>query len=159
MNIDSPMRCIPPDVRLELQDKYEKINKLLNEENKFDPPSEPYRSKYKAQALLNEMKTMITYHMDDLPSDDPEKPKIHAMLGSVLLNLGVTSLDVEELSTGEEQLINCINTMEEFSLNPLCIIFVLNALNQLGCLWSERDNPKKSLAFLGRAEQLYKVKS
>lgn len=155
--MDSPMKNIPPDVRLDLQDKYEKVNKLLNEESKRDPPNDPYRSKYKAQGLLNEMKTMITYHMDDLPSDDPERPRIHAMLGAVLLNMGVTSLDVEELSTGEEQLNNCINTLEEFSMQPFCIIFVLTALNQLGVLWSERDDPKKSLKILEKAEKLFHV--
>jgi KIF-binding protein len=156
--MDSPMKNIPIDVRLELQDKYEKVNKLLNEDSKLDPPTDPYRSKYKAQGLLNEMKTMITYHMDDLPSDDPERPRIHAMLGAVLLNMGVTSLDVEELSTGEEQLNNCINTLEEFSMQPFCIIFVLTALNQLGVLWSERENPKKSLQLLEKAEKMFHVR-
>ncbi|CAB3366462.1 Hypothetical predicted protein [Cloeon dipterum] len=154
--MESPLKNIPMDVQLELQDKFEKVSKLLNEESKLDPPNNPYRSKYKAQTILNEMKTLITYHMDDLASDDAERPRIHAMLGSVLLNLGVTSLDVEELSTGEEQLNNCIDTMEEFRLHPLCIIFVLNALNQLGILWSERDDPKRSLELLGLAEQTYK---
>lgn len=155
--MDSPMKSIPDDVRLDLQDKYEKVNKLLNEDSKLDPPNDPYRSKYKAQGLLNEMKTMITYHMDDLPSDDPERPKIHAMLGAVLLNMGVTSLDVEELSTGEEQLNNCINTLEEFSMQPFCIIFSLTALNQLGVLWSERDNPQKSLKILEKSEKMFHV--
>ncbi|XP_059477550.1 KIF-binding protein [Neocloeon triangulifer] len=154
--MNSPMKNIPLDVQLELQDMYEKVEKLLNVDSKLDPPVEPYRSKYKAQAILNDMKTMITYHMDDLASDDPERPLIHAMLGSVLLTAGTTSLDVEEFSTGEEQLTNCINTLEEFSLHPTCIIFVLNALNQLGVLWSERDNPKKSLQFLEKSEKLYK---
>jgi len=155
--MDSPMKNIPPDVQMELQDKYEKVNKLLNEESKRDPPNDPYRSKYKAQGILNEMKTMLTYHMDDLPSDDAERPKIHAMLGSVLLNMGVTSLDVEELSSGEEQLTNCLGVMEEFSMHPICIVFVLNALNQLGVLWSERDDPKKSRCYLERAEKLFTV--
>jgi KIF-binding protein len=61
------MKNMPNDVRLELQDKYEKVNKLLNEDSKLDPPTDPYRSKYKAQGLLNEMKTMILNDLESTP--------------------------------------------------------------------------------------------
>ncbi|KDR21661.1 KIF1-binding protein-like protein [Zootermopsis nevadensis] len=77
------------------------------------------------------------------------------MLGVVSLNLGLVSIDTEELSTGEEQLMNCIDSLNDDALKPEVILILITALNQLGILWSERGDPEKSREYLEKAEKLY----
>lgn len=145
------MTDIQQDLLLNLQEKYEKARKLLDEESKTDPPTEPYRSKYKAQGILNEMKSTIINHLDS----NEGSIRLRAMLGAVWLNLGISSIDTEELSTGEEQLTKCIEVLDNYAMYPECIIVIINALNQLGILWSHRDKPEQSQQYLEKAEKLY----
>lgn len=39
----------------DLQEKYQKVQKLLEEESKHDPETEPFLSKYSARQILNGM--------------------------------------------------------------------------------------------------------
>lgn len=40
---------------VDLQEKYERVRKLIKEDSKLDPESEPYKSKYNGRELLLEM--------------------------------------------------------------------------------------------------------
>jgi hypothetical protein len=150
------------DELVTLQEQYEKVKKLLDEESKTDPPTEPYRSKYKARSILNEMKSTLSNTLEDsnptepIDSHDEPKIKVVAMLGTVLLNLGMTSYETEEISTSEEQLNNCVALLMPYARFPTCIITLMKALNQLGIIWSERDDSTKSLVNLNKCELLYK---
>ncbi|XP_067009933.1 KIF-binding protein [Anabrus simplex] len=144
------------EVLIDLQEKYEKVRKLLEEDSKRDPETEPYRSKYAASKILTAMKTKLVKILDDNGSDSSDYLRLKAMLGVVWLNLGTVSVDTEELSTGEEQLSNCVESLSDHFIEPECIIVVLSALNQLGILWSQRDQPKRSQEYLEKAEKLYK---
>lgn len=146
---------VPKEILVDLQEKYDKVRKLLDEDSKRDPVTEPYRSKYAASGILNDMKSILVRLLDDVNSDDEHYLKYKAMLGVVSLNLGLISIDTEELSTGEEQLSNCVDSLFEDSLKPEVILILLTALNQLGILWSERADPEKAKEYLERAEKLY----
>ena len=146
---------VPKEVLVDLQEKYDKVRKLLDEDSKRDPATEPYRSKYAASGILNDMKSILVRILDDVSSDDIHYLKYKAMFGVVSLNLGLISIDTEELSTGEEQLTNCVENLSEDSLKPEVILILVTALNQLGILWSERADPEKAKEFLERAENLY----
>jgi tetratricopeptide (TPR) repeat protein len=139
------------EVLVDLQEKYDKVRKLLDEDSKRDPASEPYRSKYAASAILTDMKSILVKLLEDSSS-----LKYKAMLGVVSLNLGLISIDTEELSTGEEQLMNCVDSLYDGAHKPEVILILMTALNQLGILWSERGDPEKSKEHLERAENLYK---
>ncbi|GLH13242.1 KIF1-binding protein [Gryllus bimaculatus] len=145
------------EVFKDLEEKYEKVRKLLEEDAKRDPETEPYRSKYLASSLLKDMKCILDKVLDDVNAECQDYLRYKAMLGAVNLNLGIIAVDTEELSTGEEHLTNCVDGLSEYSTKQECIIVTLTALNQLGILWSQRDDPKKSQAYLEKAEVLYKT--
>ena len=50
---------ITKEVFVDLQEKYEKFKKLIDEDSKLDPISEPYLSKYSARQILIGMKANI----------------------------------------------------------------------------------------------------
>lgn len=144
------------EVLVPLQEKYGKVRKLIEEESKKDPEKEPFRSKYAAQEILNEMKDILVKVVDDLDTGHALYLRLRAMFGAVWFSMGSLSVDTEELSTGEEQLSNCVEYVSDIAVKPEAILVMLSALNQLGILWSQRDQARKSQEYLERAEQLYK---
>ncbi|XP_046663562.1 KIF-binding protein [Homalodisca vitripennis] len=149
------MTEVSEDLLIELREKCEKVQNLLEEESKRDPETEPYKSKYAAREILSDMKSCLTNLKDSVRSSDPLFEEIEAMYGSVLLLLGIVALETEELATGEEHLMNCLACMEDQSMHPKKVLIVLRALNQLGLLWSQRSDGTKSHGYLQQAEQLY----
>ncbi|XP_063240345.1 KIF-binding protein [Bacillus rossius redtenbacheri] len=140
-------------VLVELRDDFARVRKLVDEDSKKDPISEPYRSKYAASVVLTDMKSKLSKILDEASAN--EKPRFKAMLGLVWLHLGTISVDTEEFSTGEEQLLNCLSILSKDVQKRDSILALLSALNQLGILWSQRDQPTKSKEYLERAEKLY----
>ncbi|XP_063923241.1 KIF-binding protein isoform X1 [Zophobas morio] len=138
---------------VDLGEKYNKVLKLL-EDSKFDPPNEPYASKCAAKEILIDMKAKLENTSNNQFSSSSELLKIKAMLGSVYLYLGMTSIEMEELSEGENSLQNCHDTIRDFFNNPQVVMITLNMYNQFGILWSQRE-PEKAKNYLHKAEQLY----
>lgn len=138
------MSAVSEDVFIDLREKGEKVQKLLEEESKLDPDTEPYKSKYAARKILCDMKSCLSNLKDSIRSSDPRFLHVEAMHGAVLLLLGSVALDTEELATGEEHLMNCLNNLEDKTMSPYTVLVVLKALNQLGLLWSERAEADKS---------------
>lgn len=50
---------ITKEAFVDLQEKYNKVIKLIEEDSKFDPENEPYLSKYSARQILIGMKANI----------------------------------------------------------------------------------------------------
>ncbi|KAK4887585.1 hypothetical protein RN001_003856 [Aquatica leii] len=140
---------------VDLQEKYEKVKKLIEEDSKLDPANEPYISKYNAKQLLIGMKANIENLLRSQAPDTKEYIKLTAMLGTTLLYLGRISIETEELSAGEKHLKKCLDTITPYEMEPDVILVVLNLLNEFGCFWSERE-PENSKGYLEKAEQLYK---
>ncbi|XP_046387888.1 KIF-binding protein isoform X2 [Ischnura elegans] len=149
-----------------LRDKYEKVRRLL-EDSKKDPEDDPYRSKYAAREILNDIKSILVKILDDVGDiGDGETSGEHnhmpgvfhlwSLLGITWLNLGTIAVETEEISTGEEQLMQCLKCIpEEKWLEPKAVLVILCTLQQLGILWAQRDNAEKAKGFLERAEKLY----
>lgn len=146
---------LDPNISLEQQEKYEKVKKLLEEESRHDPETEPYKSKYAARALLIEMKSTLLSVLDKINNTDSNYEHVEAMLCAVLLMIGTVSVETEELSTGDENFNLALERINRISLKPKAILVTLATLNQLGLLWSQRGDSKKSHEFLQKAEQLY----
>ncbi|XP_076274326.1 KIF-binding protein-like [Rhynchophorus ferrugineus] len=139
---------------VDLQEKYEKVIKLLLEGPKTDPENEPFLSKYSARQILIGMKANIENLMRTHSADTVENTKLTAMYGTVHLYLGMVAIDTEESSSGEKHLEKCKELLEPHENLPEVILIVLNMYNQFGILWSLRD-PEKSKSYLEKAETLY----
>ncbi|CAH0386641.1 unnamed protein product [Bemisia tabaci] len=133
----------------DLQSKYEQVETLLKN-SASDPPTEPHKSKYAAEVILKETKSLLQDAKNE-QIDDYE-----TILGYVYLQLGLIAIDTDELSKGEESLKDCLNLVEKNASSPKNILIVINALNNLGILWSQRSDPNKSFEYLSKAEEFYK---
>ncbi|XP_018571716.1 KIF1-binding protein homolog [Anoplophora glabripennis] len=145
---------ITKEAFVDLQEKYTKVMKLLEEDSKLDPETEPFLSKYSARQILIGMKANIENLIRNQSTDGQDNVKITAMLGVIYLYLGMVAIDTEEISTGERHLEKCKETIEKHQEKPEMILLTLNMYNQFGILWSQRE-PEKSKVYLEKAEQLY----
>uniref|UniRef100_A0A1Y1K409 KIF-binding protein n=1 Tax=Photinus pyralis TaxID=7054 RepID=A0A1Y1K409_PHOPY len=139
----------------DLQEKYEKVKKLIEEDSKLDSTSEPYTSKYNAKQLLIGMKANIENLLRSQTPGTKEFLKLTGMLATVFLYLGRIAIETEETSTGEKFFKKCVDVIDKEELKPEIVIITLHILNELGLFWAERE-PTKSKLHLEKCEQSYK---
>ncbi|KAG5893060.1 hypothetical protein JTB14_014840 [Gonioctena quinquepunctata] len=145
---------IQKEVFVDLQEKYLKVIKLLEEDSKLDPENEPYLSKYSARQILVGMRANIENLKRNKTLETEYHSKLNAMLGAVYLYMGIVSIDTEELSTGEKHLEKCREVIEKCEMEPEIILVAMNMYNQFGILWSKRE-PENSKIYLNKAQELY----
>lgn len=67
---------ITKEAFVDLQEKYNKVIKLLEEDSKLDPETEPFLSKYSARQILIGMKANIENLMRNQSTDGQDNIKI-----------------------------------------------------------------------------------
>lgn len=97
-----------------LEDQYQKAWQLYQEESHHDLDSEPYKSKYAAREIFEELKSRLSKQLDEDDVDDSEGAfseegvdgvgLTRARMAAVVYHLGVIAVETEEFSTGEEHL-------------------------------------------------------
>ena len=138
-------------LRNEGYEQYKEARRLLEEEAREDPETDPFKSKYSARSILSELKAKLeSFQDDDIPSE-----KLKILMSALDYQIGQNYIETEELSTGEERIERCIKILEEHRLDRRCCSLYLRALNELGILWSKRGDSEKALGFLQDAEKLY----
>lgn len=135
------MACSPS---AEVHEKFQAALALSRVELHKNPEKEPYKSKYSARTLLEEVKALL----GPAPGDEDERPQAeegvdagdHALgppteaveaegpgaqravrLAVIEFHLGVNHLDTEELSAGEEHLAKCLRLLRRYRLSPGCV--------------------------------------
>lgn len=123
-------------------DKFTNAQRLTEVESRNDPENDPFRSKYKARELLSEIYCSLKSfeagdgeedtgggNCEQRPTDqtvdcqtedafsrgssgDSPAGMRAAKLGAVEYYLGVNHVDTEELSAGQEHLMNCMKMLE-----------------------------------------------
>uniref|UniRef100_A0A8C9ZK43 KIF-binding protein n=2 Tax=Sander lucioperca TaxID=283035 RepID=A0A8C9ZK43_SANLU len=78
-----------------------------------------------------------------------------AKLGAVEYYLGVNHVDTEELSAGQEHLMNCMKLLERCRVSSENVSLFIHVRNQLGILWAGRDETETAQGFLETAESIY----
>lgn len=136
-------------------ENYGKVRKLLDEDSKNDPENEPYYSKYKAKEILLNMRDSLNQILNLESSLDGSK--IDAMLGAVLLNIGIIDMETEELSASDKVLTEAEELLSLNSLKPEIVVTLINVYNNLGILWSNREEPVKAKSYLLKAKELYEA--
>ncbi|CAG9785773.1 unnamed protein product [Diatraea saccharalis] len=137
----------------DFKENYGKVRKLLDEDSKNDPENEPYLSKYKAKEIL--MNMYVNLKKISNPDSNLCGVKFDAMLGTVLLNIGIIDMETEELTSSERVLSEAVELLTANSTKPEIVITLINIYNNLGILWSNRDEPGKAKVFLLSAKELY----
>ncbi|KAJ8036151.1 KIF1-binding protein-like [Holothuria leucospilota] len=129
---------------------YTESRTLSEETSKSDPENEPFRSKYKARELLQDLKNKIECLIEEQPNGE-----LSLMSASLQYHLGLNYAETEEISSGEEHLVRCNEKLEDHRLDHRCVALAISTLNQLGIIWCQRSETKKSLEFLKEAKTLY----
>lgn len=133
------------------RDEFTKACNLDDKDSHNDPTNPPYKSKYKAREIWSELRLNIQNC-----SDNGDVMSKEIMLAVLELKLGMNYVKTEEIPSGEALLNQAAERMNPYRMNKrvCCILQVL--MNQLGMIWSNRNNCPKSLAFLKESESLYK---
>ncbi|XP_017779924.1 PREDICTED: protein KBP homolog [Nicrophorus vespilloides] len=139
----------------DLQEKFEKVKKLVEEDARFDPETQPYFSKYSARQNLISMNALIENLKEKQGPDSPDYPKLIGMHGTVKLNLGMIAVDTEELTIGEKHFQECAKIIEGFEDKLEVASVNLHMLNQLGTVWARWDY-EKGQEHLEKADSFYK---
>lgn len=137
------------------KEKYAKVKKLLEEESKNDSPSEPYMSKYKAKSILIDMCKLIENILPEISTSEFTDITKKSMLGAILLQIGIIDMETEDLTNSELVLVKAETLLAEHSLEAEVINVLLNVYNNLGILWSNRDQPEKAKNYLLKAKEFY----
>ncbi|TKS69999.1 KIF1-binding protein -like protein [Collichthys lucidus] len=166
-------------------DKFTNAQNLTDVESRNDPENDPFRSKYKARELLREiycsLKSFEAGEGDEdggaesseqrtaeppvdgqredgfgegFSGDSPAGLRA-AKLGAVEYYLGVNHVDTEELSAGEEHLMNCMKQLARCRVTSENVSLFIHVRNQLGILWAGRDETETAQGFLETAESIY----
>lgn len=166
-------------------DKFTNAQNLTDVESRKDPETDPFRSKYKARELLREIYCSLkSFEAGDgeedsggesgeqRPTEEPvdgQRDDVFgqgssgdspaglraAKLGAVEYYLGVNHVDTEELSAGQEHLMNCIKLLERYRVSSENVSLFIHVRNQLGILWAGRDETETAQGFLETAEAIY----
>lgn len=105
-----------------VREKFRAARTLSAVESRKDPETEPYRSKYSARALLQEVKQLLS------AAEEGGEARLLAVRRAVLeYELGVNHTDTEELSAGEEHLQRCTQLLEPHRLSPDCVSLYIQA--------------------------------
>ncbi|KAG7236001.1 hypothetical protein INR49_001399 [Caranx melampygus] len=166
-------------------DKFTNAQNLTEVESRNDPENDPFRSKYKARELLREIYCSLKSFEagegeedgggesgDQRPTEQPvdgQREDVFgqgfsgdspaglraAKLGAVEYYLGVNHVDTEELSAGQEHLMNCMKQLERCRVSCDNVSLFIHVRNQLGILWAGRDETETAQGFLETAESIY----
>uniref|UniRef100_A0A8C1ULZ1 KIF-binding protein n=1 Tax=Cyprinus carpio TaxID=7962 RepID=A0A8C1ULZ1_CYPCA len=165
-------------------EKFRLAQELSEIESRKDPENNPFRSKYKARDLLKEIHcSLVKIHIeeeeegeDDNEADggsmqiaegepgnecgktctgDSPAGLRAARLAVLQYYLGVNHIETEELSAGEQHLMNCMKLIDKCTTTRENVSLFIQARNQLGILWAGRDEIEKAQGFLEIAESMY----
>lgn len=139
----------------DFKENYSKVRKLLDEDSKNDPENEPYFSKYKAKEILCAMNESLLKHTAS--ENLFEGNQLEAMLGAVLLNIGIIDLETDELPSSANILSEAVTILAPYSSKPEIVITLINVYNNLGILWCNRVEPEKAKTYLLKAREAYQT--
>ncbi|XP_054627262.1 KIF-binding protein [Dunckerocampus dactyliophorus] len=166
-------------------DKFTNAQNLTDIESRNDPENDPFRSKYKARDILREIHCSLKSFEagegeedggveggDQRPTEQPVDGLLEGLfergfsgdspvgqrttrLAAVEYYLGVNHVDTEELSAGQEHLMNCMKLLERCRVATESVSLFIHVRNQLGILWAGRDETEMAQGFLETAESIY----
>lgn len=148
----------------EIHEKFQAALALSRVELHKNPEKEPYKSKYSARALLEEVKALLGPAPEDeeerLQADEGSGAGDHALgppaeaveaegpgaqravrLALIEFHLGVNHIDTEELSAGEEHLVKCLRLLRRYRLSHGCVSLYIQAQVREARRGAERPGP------------------
>lgn len=151
---------IPKEILSDYKEVYEKAIKLVNDESKNDPPTNPYRSHYEAKDLLLQMHDNLKNSLVSIRAEEADDGKddftYQVIQAFVCRDLGRINVFCEDPSTGESYLKECLDLVKERKMEAQAIIPYVGAMNELGIVYANRSEYKQAYDLLIESEKTYK---
>lgn len=143
-----------------IKEKYEKTEKLIAEESKLDPPTEPFRSHYAARDILTRIAEDVKNLIETLDTEldtnnDADIQRLKFIMSHIIVDMGKISHFTEEITLAERQLNQSIDLLKGNELDVSSICAYLTALNEIGVIWMNRGDTEKSRECLVNAQNSY----
>ena len=137
-------------VRDNIADDFSKVLQLTNE-NKNDPPTEPYLSLYSARELLSGIKGKMASCPEQLRALEDFK----ILHSAIHLHLGLNYFNTEELGRSDEAFEASLRHLDGVSDKVKTASVSVHAYNHLGVLWGNRSEQQKALEYLLKSKAVY----
>lgn len=141
-------------MELEGYETYKKVRELTDQESLKDPENDPFKSKYKARELLQEILSKVHKEREENESD----PSMKIVEAALQYQLGNNYTHTEERPAGEECLEKCINLLknDELMMRQEAVSVALITYSELGIIWASRYQGRDKAMFnLQKVESLY----
>lgn len=151
---------ISKEILTDYKELYEKAFKLVNEESKNDPPTDPYRSHYTARDVLIDLKNNIKNAMASIEAEEAEDGADYftykVIMAFICRDLGRIYVFTEEPSNGEAELKKSLELVTPHKMQPEAVIPYVGALSELGIIYGNRNEHQMAFEKLSTAEESYK---
>ncbi|XP_016995938.2 KIF-binding protein [Drosophila takahashii] len=150
---------IPKEILSDYRELYEKANRLVEEESRSDPPTDPFRSHYKARDVLSDLKTQLDSQLVSIlaSEDDGGQDDLcyRSLLAFVCRDLGRIYIYTEEPAEGEKLINRCLDLVTPLKDRPEGIVPYIGAINELSIVLASKEEYQKGLDILLQAEKSY----
>ncbi|XP_050084874.1 KIF-binding protein-like [Anopheles aquasalis] len=138
----------------DIREEYEKAHRLINEESKHDPPTEPFRSHYLARDVLNAALRKVKTLAEALDPASEAATTVRCIHANILKDIAKITTFVEE-PNGEVLLKEALELIEADRGKDPALNVHIEILNQLGIMHCNNSNFAESKVFLDQAKDIY----
>ncbi|XP_058058801.1 KIF-binding protein [Anopheles bellator] len=138
----------------DIKEDYEKAHRLIDEDSRNDPPTEPFRSHYVARDVLNGALRKVKTLTEKLDPTAEAATTVRCIHANILKDIAKITVFVEE-PHGETLLNEALLLIETDRGKEPAINVHIEVLNQLGIMSCNSSNFKDSAQHLNQAKDLY----
>ncbi|KAH8328305.1 hypothetical protein KR067_007925 [Drosophila pandora] len=150
---------IAKEILSDIKEQYEKANRLVEEESRSDPSTDPFRSHYKARDVLHDLKKQLDDQLVSVQAceDDGGQDDLcyRSLLAFVCRDLGRIYVYTEEQPEGEKFLKQCLDLVTPLKKKSVGIIPYVGAINELSIVLGTKEKFQEALDMLLEAEKGY----
>uniref|UniRef100_A0A182Q2X4 KIF-binding protein n=1 Tax=Anopheles farauti TaxID=69004 RepID=A0A182Q2X4_9DIPT len=138
----------------DIREDYEKAHRLIDEESKNDPPTEPFRSHYIARDVLNSALRKVKILAEALEPTSDAASTVRCIHANILKDIAKITTFVEE-PRGDVLLKEALELIEIDRGTVPTINIHIEILNQLGIMACNVSNFDDSKQYLDQAKNIY----
>lgn len=139
-----------------LKEQYDSAMKLVEEDSKFDPETEPYRSHYAAKDIFLRIVDTLKSLLEGMPETDALYVVYKSLLTFVYKDLGKLHIFVEERTPGKKFFEDALAVIEPLDLSPETVIPRIMALNELALTYcGDAGDKDMVLKYLHNSREIY----
>uniref|UniRef100_A0A182NEC2 KIF-binding protein n=1 Tax=Anopheles dirus TaxID=7168 RepID=A0A182NEC2_9DIPT len=138
----------------DIREEYEKAHRLIDEESKNDPPTEPFRSHYTARDVLNSALRKVKTLAEALEPTSEAATTVRCIHANILKDVAKITTFVEE-PRGDVLLKEALELIENDRGKEPTINVLIEIFNQLGIMACNVSNFVESKQYLDQAKDMY----